>query len=897
MLGKLAEGGLTEIFLARARGAGAVERFVVLKRLKRMVTSQVDLVKLFLDEARLAAQLQHPNVAQVFEVGKLGGSYFFAMEFVNGETLQALMTHARSRKIQVPVRAVLTIAAAMAAGLHHAHDRKGTDGEALHIVHGDVSPTNTLVSQEGIVKLIDFGVEKAGEHGGAKIGPYSSPEQCNGQPLDRRSDLFSLGVVLWELLTLESLYHRATDEEVKTAIETEEPPKPSAQRYDVPPELDAMVQKLLAKNPDDRFRDADELLAEIEALAQKLGILLSTADLSRMMRLWFGTKSEPSAEEASPPVTPVVVNSEEIPDDLAIPIESPVDEQLESVRGAAALIAVRALARSHSPSGRQDKPSVPPELMDNPHENFEQVRDRILARARQKRETARNQIAGVIAGGLSNTAASADSADPGAAATGLASTSIAPANSNDRHTRTTAPAPISLIEAAVREAGLAEPVVLEPASSANGRSASTHDTGYTPDKVVVDEEAVGALAANGVGREAPPVSANVATTSASAAETSAAETSESASSTSTRGSSTRDSGRASSASGEIERQDSASARSPTAEADERADREARARREEAVYARASTAEIVRRPPPRPAWVAPVLGIGTLTVVVLVVMLLRGEDKPSRAHANADQTTAQPTNARPLEGTAPVTTPAAAPTPATAPAPAQASEPTTEPATAPASTHAGESQDTAATTPAAPPTTSATAPVTTERPEPATTASIGAATTPTGTTTTPATTPTTAPTTPETTATHGAPGTATPPDASGATARKNPDAASSPGDRGGPEQKEVAKKDPVKKPPVQPKPAPAKGIEELFAAGEFAKTNTACTSELVFTPAKLEMCALAACETRHVALAKRWIKAIAKASRPPLVDKCRANGVEIEESPPAAPTDPASSNGT
>src|SRR5690606_21019475 len=135
--------------------------------------------------------------------------------------------------------------------------------------------------------------------------------------------------------------------------------------------------------------DADEVLAEIEALAQKLNMLLSTADLSRMMRLWFGAKSEPSSEEAALPVPPVVVNSEEIPDDLAIPVESPIDQQLDAVRDAAALIAVRALARSSSPSGRQGTPSVPPELMEHPHESFEQLRDRILARARQKRETAR----------------------------------------------------------------------------------------------------------------------------------------------------------------------------------------------------------------------------------------------------------------------------------------------------------------------------------------------------------------------------------------------------------------------------------------------------------------------------------------------------------------------------
>jgi serine/threonine protein kinase len=398
VLGKLADGGTTEIFLARARGAGAVERFVVLKRLRRSVAGQLDVVKVFLDEAQRASQLQHPNVAQVFEVGKLGGSYFFAMEFVNGETLEALIRHARDRKIQVPVRAVLTIASAMAAGLHHAHERRGTDGQPLGILHGDVSPANTLVSQEGIVKLVDFGLAKAGEQGASTITPYASPEQCSGDALDRRSDLFSLGVVLWELLTLDALRPRGGETEIWQAIETEEPAKPSAKRYDVPPELDAMVLKLLAKDPADRFQDADELLAAIETLAQKLGILLSTADLSRMVRLWFGTKSEPTVDPSSPEAAaPLVVTSEQVPAELAEPSTSPIDEALDAVRSAATLITARATARAGNTTGRQDRPTIPPELMDNPNENFEQIRDRILARARQKKETLRNQI--IAAGG------------------------------------------------------------------------------------------------------------------------------------------------------------------------------------------------------------------------------------------------------------------------------------------------------------------------------------------------------------------------------------------------------------------------------------------------------------------------------------------------------------------
>ncbi|HEY5921072.1 MAG TPA: protein kinase, partial [Kofleriaceae bacterium] len=568
VLGKLAEGGQTEIFLARAKGLGAVERFMVLKRLKRAVTSHVERVKQFLDEAQRAAQLQHPNIAQVFEVGKLGGSYFFAMEFVNGETLQALMLHARTKKIQIPVRAVLTIGSAIAAGLHHAHDRAGTDAQPLAIVHGDVSPTNTLVSQEGIVKLVDFGVARAGELGNGKVSPYSSPEQCKGDRLDRRSDLYALGIVLWELLTLDPLYQRANDDDIKHAIETEEPTRPSAKRYDVPPELDAMILKLLAKNPDDRFQDADELLAAIEALAQKLSILLSTADLSRMMRLWFGTKSDPGADAATDG-PPLVVASEQIPADLAT-AHTAIDDQLDAVRSAAALITARATERAGSTTGRQDRPTVPPELMDNPNENFEQIRDRILARARQKKET-KNQPAGAAvpgveqshlsSGALTAAAPPASAAGVGPVAGPAAGTPVAtirltsaqaPADDRhsraaaqppieqaaDRHTRTTAQAPIAMIEEAVRQAGIADPIELKASNGANGHatgdaSPPTEEIANEPDKVIVEPDlrpsrtASGEFGSRGTsgiisrreasvvadgegGREAPPATANVA---------------------------------------------------------------------------------------------------------------------------------------------------------------------------------------------------------------------------------------------------------------------------------------------------------------------------------------------------------------------------------------------------
>jgi len=1075
VLGKLAEGGMTEIFLARARGAGAVERFVVLKRLKRSVTTHVDLVKHFLDEARLASQLQHPNVAQVFEVGKLGGSYFFAMEFVNGETLQSLMLHARARKIQIPVRAVLTIAAAMAAGLHHAHDRKGTDGAPLHIVHGDISPTNTLVSQEGIVKLVDFGITRAGEPTAARISPYASPEQCNGAPLDRRSDLFSLGTVLWELLTLDGLYHGASDDDVKHAIETTTPSPPSARRYDVPAELDAMVTKLLASSPDDRYQDADELLAAIEALAQKLGILLSTADLSRMMRLWFGTKSDPAVDETEPDVTPLVVASEEIPDDLAVPVESPIDHQLEAVRDAAALIVARATERSGSPTGRQDKPpTVPPELMDNPHENFEQIRDRILERARKKKETLRNQIVGGDAASATSPASAASPASPAspasaaspataaslagdaaAAAAGAAATGAggsAAETPSTRHARTTAQAPIGVLEDAMRRAGLIEPADVHDASDghANGasptpsrRSAKGTGVPYTADKVIVDEEirgtrsvsgeldsteadrakletaktyaaaaaaridaamaaagdddddghdvghdagthgnhdhpgnehaargdrgdkfdAVAAAAARGdLPREAPAANANIATPAASPSVTSTSMATSAAAekkrpgtlevkgeiargeidasprrkraSTDGKGegelrdagggaagreskdahdtAATRDSADARDSAGARETRDardsrdSRDSRNMRNTRDSDAERAARSRREAdeereraeaTATARASTAEILRRPPPRPSWPVPVLGASVLVVLLLIVVKLRSasEHAPTKTSDTvATSGSAAASGAANAIATAPPAGSAGGGSATASGAPATAA------ANASAAAGSAAANGSATAPDGASANGSATAPDSGAANGSA--AEAGRVGDPNGPSGTPS--PSNAVKEPEPTR-ESAPDSApthdsapaqnsAPKQQSALTHESTPTQDSTPTRAAAPEHEGPAKREAAPKHESAPKheaPAkrePKKGIEELYQEGNFAQTNTACAQEVVFTPTKLDLCARAACQTRNAALAKRWTNAIAKASRPPIVELCRSFDIELEPAPTTSP---------
>ncbi len=303
VLAKLASGGMAEIFLARTQSSAGVERYVVLKRVHKHRATDIKFVHMFLDEARLASQLQHPNIAQVFDTGKLGDTYFFTMEYVHGETVRELLHRSYDVQRPIPIGCTLTIIAGAAAALQHAHDRVGHDGLPLGIVHRDVSPSNLIVSYEGNVKIVDFGVAKAAHRSvetqsgtvKGKMG-YMAPEQCRGGAVDRRCDLFSLGIVMWELLVGERLFKRATDFESMEAVVSEPTPPPSSLRPEVPPTLDAVVLKLLAKAARDRYQTADEVLEALEAVATSTGNQISVAGVRRYLRDLFGQPQEPWIE-------------------------------------------------------------------------------------------------------------------------------------------------------------------------------------------------------------------------------------------------------------------------------------------------------------------------------------------------------------------------------------------------------------------------------------------------------------------------------------------------------------------------------------------------------------------------------------------------------------------------
>ncbi len=340
ILAKLAMGGMAEIFLARGESTTGVERYVVLKRIIREKAHDTQFVQMFLEEARLAAQLQHANIAQVYDIGKLGESYFFTMEYVHGETVRDVLQRARSLRRELPLGLILTVIAGTAAGLHHAHERIGIDGRPLGIVHRDVSPSNLMVSYDGSVKVVDFGVAKAENRAhetqsGAVKGKisYLSPEQCRGAPVDRRSDLFSLGIVLWEMLTLERLYRRASDFENMAAIVNEPTPSPTTHRPGLPHDLEQLSLRLLSKRPEARFATAQDLLEEIEEIAARNGLVLSISALGRFMKELFGQRPEPwvQLEAVRDSADGVTVTSEPLPPELSS-ISDSVEGHLRHIR-------------------------------------------------------------------------------------------------------------------------------------------------------------------------------------------------------------------------------------------------------------------------------------------------------------------------------------------------------------------------------------------------------------------------------------------------------------------------------------------------------------------------------------------------------------------------------------
>jgi serine/threonine protein kinase len=261
---RIAVGGMAEVFVA-LRAGERPPRLYALKRMLATLAEDAELVTMFLDEARVWAQLSHASVLPLRELGREDGIYYIAYDYLPGKDLRALQQRLRTEGARLPVPVAVHVAVRLADALDHAHRRRGARGEALRVVHNDVSPGNVLLGYDGSVRIIDFGIAQAdlrARSNGASLRgkfAYMSPEAVRGLPVDRRADLFSLGVVLHEMLTGERLFSSRSELATLAEVRSANVPPPSCGRPEVPAGLDAVVMKALAREPEARFRWANEL--------------------------------------------------------------------------------------------------------------------------------------------------------------------------------------------------------------------------------------------------------------------------------------------------------------------------------------------------------------------------------------------------------------------------------------------------------------------------------------------------------------------------------------------------------------------------------------------------------------------------------------------------------------
>jgi eukaryotic-like serine/threonine-protein kinase len=297
LLKRLATGGMAEIWLARQRGVEGFEKLVVVKRILPHLSSNEQFVRMFLDEARLAAQLSHPNIVQIYELGRAEDLYFIAMEFIHGENLRTVSRAAGKSGTALPPEVCAKVISQACEALYYAHTKTDVAGQPLGIVHRDISPQNLLLSFEGQVKVVDFGIAKAATQceetrTGVLKGKYAymSPEQCRGDPLDARSDIFALGIVLWELATGTRLYKQSSELMILKAICEDPTPPPTEVRRDIPVELEAIILKALAKDRDRRFQDCHEMHLALEKWLRGRPEPISSMTLSKEMSRLFAEK-------------------------------------------------------------------------------------------------------------------------------------------------------------------------------------------------------------------------------------------------------------------------------------------------------------------------------------------------------------------------------------------------------------------------------------------------------------------------------------------------------------------------------------------------------------------------------------------------------------------------------
>jgi serine/threonine-protein kinase len=294
LIAELGHGGMAEVYLAVVRGPANFNKLVVIKQIRPQLAEDPEFLNMFLDEARLAARLSHPNVVHTNEVGQDGERFFIAMEYLEGQPLNRLIHRLQRAGTGLPRGMHLRILVDVLGGLHHAHELTDFDGTPLSVVHRDVTPHNIFVTYDGVVKVVDFGIAKAlNSSAETRTGvlkgkvAYMAPEQARGERVDRRADLFSVGVLLWECATGKRLWKGVPDITILQRLLNGEIPPPDSASSDVHPRLSQITMKCLASDPADRYATAAELQLELESLIEELGERVQPRDLGRLVAQTF----------------------------------------------------------------------------------------------------------------------------------------------------------------------------------------------------------------------------------------------------------------------------------------------------------------------------------------------------------------------------------------------------------------------------------------------------------------------------------------------------------------------------------------------------------------------------------------------------------------------------------
>ena len=326
LVGELASGGMATVFLARLSGVGGFQRFVAMKRLHPHLANEKEFVEMFLDEARIAARIHHPNVVPILEVGASPVGYYLVMEYIEGDTLARLLARAAQRGKRIPIPIALRIAVDTLSGLHAAHELRDDTGDPVNLVHRDVSPQNVLVGVDGIARITDFGVARAASRLTAtRVGQlkgkiaYMAPEQAAGEEtLDRRADVFAAGIVIWEELAAKRLFKAENEAATLSRVMTEPVPPLSVIVPGLSLQLSNVVMRALERDPNKRFATCAQFGDALEAAAVGKERIATPRELAayvtevlgeevsaqrEAVRAWIA-RSEPSQVGQLPGTTP-----------------------------------------------------------------------------------------------------------------------------------------------------------------------------------------------------------------------------------------------------------------------------------------------------------------------------------------------------------------------------------------------------------------------------------------------------------------------------------------------------------------------------------------------------------------------------------------------------------------